>query len=171
MEPVYIPNLIHMSGRQQRYDIQEHLEGLDTLTPVNGKVSVAHHGNFLEVIAKAETIVTLSCDRCLQQYNHRLEVDVSELIWLEEAADLDEDESDAEVEVAMDDLVETLSPKGHFHPGEWLYEQLCLAIPQRQLCDSACPGIAIEDEASEPALQPIDQRWASLQAFKENLLN
>ena len=170
METIYIPNLLHAPEQKHEYDVQEHLEGLESLTPVSGRVQIVHNGNFLEVKAIAETIVTLACDRCLCQYNHRLQVNASELIWLQESVELDDSDEELEVEVAMDDLVETLSPKGTFSPGEWLYEQLCLAIPQRQLCDTDCPGIAVEASSSD-TLQPIDNRWASLQALKENLSN
>ncbi|MGK7889501.1 MAG: DUF177 domain-containing protein [Leptolyngbyaceae cyanobacterium] len=170
MESIYIPNLLNAPEHQQTYEVQEHLDHLSTLTPVNGRVQVIHNGNFLEVRAIAETIVTLTCDRCLQQYNHRLQLDLSELIWLEEPSEVDEE--GVEIEVPMDDLVETLPPRGYFHPSEWLYEQLCLALPQRQLCDADCSGIAVESTNAAPdTLQPIDQRWASLQVLKENLLN
>ncbi|MEM9216318.1 MAG: YceD family protein [Cyanobacteria bacterium P01_F01_bin.150] len=170
MELVYIPDLLNAYGQKRKWDVQDHLDGLESLTPVNGQLQVVHNGNFLEVQAIAETIVTLTCDRCLRQYNHRLEVSVAELIWLQEPVVLDEQDDELEVEVAMDDLVETLSPKGHFSPVEWLYEQMCLALPQRQLCDADCPGITVEDYNQEPQ-QTFDQRWASLQALKENLPN
>lgn len=170
MESIYIPNLLNASGQQQTYEVQEHLDNLSTLTPVNGRVQVTHNANFLEVKAIAETIVTLTCDRCLQQYNYRLHIDLSELIWLEEPFEVDE--GGAEIEVPMEELVETLPPKGYFYPNEWLYEQLCLALPQRQLCDVDCSGIVVESADHAPGLlQPVDQRWASLQVLKENLLN
>lgn len=173
MEIIYIPNLIHAPDQTYECDIQERLEGLDSLTPVTGKVQVVHNGNFLGVKAIAETIVTLTCDRCLCQYNHRLQINASELIWLQEDIIPSESpEEEIEVEVTMDDLVETLPPKGNFNPGAWLYEQLCLAIPQRQLCDTDCPGIAVETkDVKEESLQPVDQRWAALQALKNNLPN
>ncbi|WP_353772005.1 DUF177 domain-containing protein [Okeania sp. SIO2G5] len=133
-------------------------------------MQVVHNGNFLAVKAIAETIVTLACDRCLCQYNHRLQVNASELIWLQALIEPDEQDEGLEVEVPMDDLVETLDPKGYFNPGEWLYEQLCLALPQRQLCDAECSGIAIDSKAQD-ASPLIDQRWASLQSLKENLPN
>ena len=169
MDTYYIPNLINAPERKQEFNIQEHLDGLDTLTPVNGHIRITHNGNFLDVAAAAETIVTLTCDRCLCQYNHRLQVNLSELIWLEERIEGEEPDSDeVEIEVAMDDLVETLSPKGHFKPDAWLYEQLCLAMPQRQLCDVDCPGIDLDSSNTDSAA-PVDQRWASLKSLKENL--
>lgn len=111
--------------------------------------------------------MTLTCHRCLQNYNHRLTVGTSEIIWLDPAADLP-DEGPMERELAVEDLVETLSPQGYFDPSEWLYQQLCLAMPQRQLCDASCVGVQpVTRESSEKL---ADRRWASLEALKNNYL-
>lgn len=165
MNAIYIPHLAQMRGQTERVEIRDRLPGLETLTPVQGEVQVWHRGNYLEVKACAEAIITLSCDRCLQQYNHRLCIDTSELIWLQdEAAEAD---LPLEREVAYEDLIETLPPDGYFHPNEWLYEQLCLEIPHRQLCDRQCPGVELI-EAPETL---SDHRWASLEALKKQLSN
>jgi uncharacterized protein len=114
------------------------------------------------VSAHAEAILTLTCHRCLQQYNYRLVIDTSEMIWLDEAADKLYD-GPLEREVPLEDLIETLSPQGYFYPSEWLYEQMCLEIPQRQLCDAQCAGIQTATPSSE---EVSDRRWASLEALK-----
>lgn len=169
MEPIYIPQLLAVPEKKAKIQVEEFLPGLDTLTPVRGVVQVKHSGNHLQIAAQAEAIVTCSCNRCLQQYNHRLAIDTSEIIWLDDANE--EEDLPLEREVIVTDLVETLHPDGHFHPSEWLYEQMCLAIPVRQLCNQNCQGIQInpevEDSESEEQ-QPIDSRWASLKAFKKN---
>lgn len=167
MEAIYIPQLTKLPAQTAVLQVEEFLPGLETLTPVRGRIRVQHHGNYLEVSAQAEAIVTLTCHRCLQQYNHRLVVDTSEMIWLDESADKPYD-GPLEREVALEDLMETLPPQGYFHPSEWLYEQLCLEIPQRQLCDAQCAGIetATTPSASE---QASDRRWASLEALKKQL--
>jgi uncharacterized protein len=167
MDAIYIPQLIHFPDQTLSIAVSDYLPNFDTLTPVQGQIHVTHRGNYLEISAGAETIVTLTCDRCLQQYNHRLAVDKSELIWLEEPVQEPEVEG-VEREILFDELVETLSPHGHFYPGEWLYEQLCLEIPQRQLCDRQCPGIEVQPQYSFPS---IDSRWASLEALKGELSN
>ncbi|MDX2216090.1 MAG: YceD family protein [Oculatellaceae cyanobacterium bins.114] len=168
MDAIYIPHLLRASEQTETLEIHDYLSGLETLMPVQGVVRVTHQGNYLEVAAQAETIVTLMCDRCLKQYNHRLSIDTSELIWLEEAAE-DADNLPLEREITLEELVETLPPQGHFHPDEWLYEQLCLEIPQRKLCDLKCSGISLND--SLPASPPAngDRRWASLEALKRQL--
>jgi uncharacterized protein len=168
MEAIYIPGLTKAPEKTEVIQVEQFIPDLETLTPVRGQIRVQHHGNFLEVSASSETIVTLTCHRCLKQYNHRLTLDTSEIIWLDPAAD-QPDEGPIEREVAVEDLIETLPPQGYFDPSEWLYQQLCLEIPQRQLCDSLCKGIQPAPPAA--SAQPIDHRWASLEALKKQLPN
>ena len=167
MEAIYIPQLLKARQQTEVFQVDEFLPDLETLTPVRGRIQVEHHGNFLEVSAQAETIITLNCHRCLQQYNHRLSVDTSEIIWLDPTVDQPY-EGPLERELAVEDLVEALPPQGYFDPGEWLYQQLCLEIPQRQLCDSLCQGI---QPTTPDSNQLLDHRWASLEALKKQLPN
>ena len=165
MKALYIPQLAQAHERTETIEFKENLKGLQTLTPVQGSLKVTHQGSYLEVSAQAEAIVTLSCHRCLQQFNHRLSVAASELIWLANSDD-DSGTLPFDQDLSVDDLVESLPPDGYFEPTAWLYEQLCLAIPQKQLCDPKCRGI----EVSEAVLNPgIDRCWASLEALKGQL--
>jgi uncharacterized protein len=165
MEAIHIPWLLKLPEQTNEIQVNELIAGLETLTPVRGHLKVRHQGNYLEVSAQAETIITLTCHRCLQQYNHRLKLDASELVWLDESAN-QPDDGPLERETALDDLVETLPPQGYFQPDSWLYEQLCLAIPPRQLCDQQCPGIQVTDTESA---SPTDRRWEALEALKRQL--
>lgn len=167
MEPIYIPQLTKAPEQTQVIQVHDLLPGLETLTPVRGQIKVQHRDNYLEVSAQAETIITLTCNRCLQQYNHRLAINTSEIIWLDPAAD-EPDKGSLEREIALEDLLETLPPQGYFEPSAWLYEQLCLAIPHRQLCDAACTGIQLTQAQAE---KPVDHRWSSLEALKKQLPN
>lgn len=165
MEAIYIPHLLKAPKRQAEIIVNDMIPRLDTLTPVKGTVIVRHGGNFLEVTSQAETIVTLTCDRCLQHYNNRLELDASELIWLESELENIED-LPTEREVSLEDLSETLPPNGHFDPESWLFEQLSLTLPLRKVCGENCPGAA--KTSSKEELQ-VDRRWSSLAALKEQL--
>ncbi|MBD2439931.1 DUF177 domain-containing protein [Nostoc sp. FACHB-110] len=166
MDAIFIPQLTKAPERTEEIQVKEFLPGLDTLTPVRGRLRVQHHGNYLEVSGQAEAIITCTCNRCLQQYNHRLTLNTKEIIWLDEEANQAQD-LPLEREVAIEDLVETISPNGYFYPSEWLYEQMCLEIPQRQLCDLNCPGILTA--ANDSSDQPVDSRWAGLEALKRQL--
>ena len=167
MDAIFIPQLTKVPERTEEIQVQEFLPNLETLTPVRGLVRMRHHGNYLEVSGEADTIITCTCDRCLQSYNHRLTVQSSEIIWLEEASE-EELDLPLEREVAMDDLVETLSPQGYFEPSVWLYEQMCLEIPQRQICDADCTGIQANNSDVN---QSVDSRWASLESLKDRFIS
>jgi uncharacterized protein len=169
VEPIYIPHLANRRDKTLEIVVDRTFDDLDTLTPVRGKIGVKHCGNYLDISTRAETIVTLCCYRCLQQYNHRLQIHAQEVIWLDPAAQLPDD-GPLERETAIEDLVESLSPDGHFQPDTWLYEQLCLAIPQRQLCDRDCGGIKPPSESPEiVAPSTLDRRWGALSSLKQQL--
>ena len=164
MRAIHIPQLLNTPNKTISLDVDERLAGLETLTPVKGEMSVTHQGTYLEVKGKAGAIMTLECDRCLQSYNTRVQVDTSELVWLEEPPE----EDAVEKEVDLEDLVESVSPNGRFKPDEWLYEQMCLAIPQKQVCRPGCEGIEFKNP--EPSAdEPLDRRWAALSSLKQQL--
>ncbi|MGB7416031.1 MAG: DUF177 domain-containing protein [Thermosynechococcaceae cyanobacterium] len=161
MDRIYIPQLETASQQTELLQVNECLTGLESLTPVKGKLQVVHHGTYLQVDAQVETIVTLGCDRCLQQYNHRLVADASEVLWFEDEG------PELGVDITLDGPVETLSSQGYFEPNDWLYQQLCLEWPQRQICGPACTGM-------DPSLMTIgsdkgDLRWSALAALKQTL--
>lgn len=165
MNEIYIPHLLNAVDRTRSLAFETTFDNLATLTPVRAQVSIRHGTTFLDVRGNAQTIVTLTCDRCLQQYNHRVSVDAQEIIWLED--DLDSQEMPLEQEVNPDDLVESLSPYGYFDPETWIYEQVCLELPQRQICNEECEGLNV---AQAPANQPqVDERWSALESLKQQL--
>ncbi len=147
MDKVYIPQLQRMKDGTDTIEFREFFPDLPTLTPVQGVLQLSHRGAFLEVKVKAMAIMTLTCDRTLVQFNHRLEVDTSELIWLTDLAGK-EVAHHKEREIELDDLVESLSPTGYFDPNTWLYEQLCLALPY--------PVIAPDAPEHTPVIEELD---------------
>jgi uncharacterized protein len=165
MEPIHIPRLTRALEQTETLQFSEPIPGLETLTPVQGTIRASHRGTFLEIRAKVDTIITLTCDRCLQQYNYRLSITPSELIWLSETAE-DTEPVLLDQEIDSDDLVESLSPQGYFDPATWLYEQLCLELPQRQLCDAQCQGIEVPQSDESAA---VDRRWAGLESLRNQL--
>ncbi|MEM9772691.1 MAG: YceD family protein [Cyanobacteria bacterium P01_D01_bin.73] len=175
MDAIFIPHLLKAPKHTLYWDFKQIFRDLPTLTPVRGELWVTHRGNFIEVRAKAETIVTLTCDRCLNQYNQRLELDDSEIILLDVKANLPGIPG-AEKEVELEEMEESLSPQGHFEPEGWIYEQLCLALPVQQSCGDQCTGAdLLNNQKSEPEPEQsdskVDARWSALANLKEQLGN
>lgn len=161
MQSIYIPHLLKFPGQCEEIAVNDFLPDLETLTPIRGNLRVKHCQTFLEVTAKAEAIATLVCDRCLQHYNRRLQVDAKELIWLEESR-----EEFFQDRAIGDDFAEVLSPRGTFEPEVWLYEQFSLTMPLQKNCGEDCPGSPQVQGTEEPA---IDRRWAGLEVLKQKL--
>ncbi|MEO0947970.1 MAG: YceD family protein [Cyanobacteria bacterium J06641_5] len=168
MEEIHIPRLLSLPNRTEKLTFNGRLPDLDTLTPVRGMMDVTHCRTYLEVRAQAETIVTLTCDRTLQQYNHRLSVDTSEIIWLSAAA-VETDSSAKEVELSLDDLTESLPPNGYFDPQGWLYEQLCLALPLRQVSEESLGVDCNYTDTTADGTAAVDARWSALETLKDRL--
>jgi len=162
MDAIYLPQLEKARQQTERIQINECLTDLDSLMPVKGQLQVVHHGTYLQVSAQVETIITLTCDRCLQQYNYRLAADVSEILWFETT-----DSVDLDADITLDGPVETVSPQGYFEPDNWIYQQLCLQWPQCQICSQDCQGM--DQKLMTTGDQGSDQRWAALAALKKTL--
>lgn len=167
LRPVAIQELSGLAeGR--RWQLDEPLEALQSLTPVRGYVQAIHRGNLLEVEGEAATIVTLCCDRCLQHFNHPLHVQTRELLWLGEQARQQGLETslieagEAVLDLDPDTLTESLDPAGSFDPAHWAFEQLSLQLPTVNRCGPDCPGPASWGSAAPR----IDPRWAALQALQ-----
>jgi uncharacterized protein len=167
LTPFPISQLLQLPNQAFNTEFDGYLAELPTLTPIQGSLQVTHHHNYLEVQGRAKTITTLSCYRCLSQYNHRLQMETTELIWLQ-ARDNSAIDPLAEEETEWDDLVETLSPQADFDPSQWLYEQLCLTLPSKQLCDAGCQGIK-PVEKNGGSQSPIDRRWSALERLRQPL--
>ncbi len=157
MQKIYIPSIAKAVNRTQIIDFKEEIPDLATLTPPQGQITIQHCGNYLSIKAQAWSIVTLTCDRTLRQFNHRLVVDTTELIWLSDDPDSVED-----------DLSETLPPNGYFDPVTWLYEQFCLAMPFPQIAPDAPARVDMELSHDEKAT-PIDSRWSNLINLRSQL--
>ncbi len=165
---VPMSQLLQIPEKQLTVEVKDYLPDLETLTPVQGAIKIHHKGTFLEVSAQATAIVTLVCDRCLAQYNHRIALETTEILWLEEPEDLDNADW-VEREIETEDLIERISPTGSLDLTQWLYEQLCLAIPPQKLCDTSCDGIAVADEPEVTNEPVVDHRWAALAQLKQQM--
>lgn len=165
MDAIYIPRLLKAPDKTEEISLEDFIPGFETLIPIRGQMKIRHGGTFLDITVSAETIITLTCDRCLQQYNHRLSLETSELIWLDRSADLPTT-LPQEREIAWEDLSETLSPNGYFEPETWLFEQLSLSLPFRQLCSNECKKPSAPRRENDSL---IDSRWAALASLKKQL--
>ena len=171
LEPVPLQELRAL-GTAKVWDVEGELDELPSLTPVRGHVSAEHRGNVLAVEGKLSTIVTLCCDRCLNQFNQSLSCTPSELIWLgDEQPTADELELSGEV-AEMEGLVDVLDPRGQFDPQQWAFEQLNLLLPVVNHCGDHCPGppgLQRQPMLPDTKTKAVDPRWQALQQLQQQI--
>ena len=171
LEPVPLQELRTL-GAVKVWDVEGELDELPSLTPVRGHVSADHRGNVLAVEGKLSTIVTLCCDRCLNQFNQSLSCTPSELIWLgDEQPTAYELELSGEV-AEMEGLVDVLDPRGQFDPQQWAFEQLNLLLPVVNHCGDHCPGppgLQQQPVTSDAKPKDVDHRWQALQQLQQQI--
>ena len=171
LEPVPLQELRAL-GTAKFWDVEGELDELPSLTPVRGHVSAEHRGNVLAVEGKLSTIVTLCCDRCLNQFNQSLSCTPSELIWLgDEQPTADELELSGEV-AEMEGLVDVLDPRGQFDPQQWAFEQLNLLLPVVNHCGDHCPGppgLQQQPVIPDTKTKAVDPRWQALQQLQQQI--
>ena len=171
LEPVPLQELRAL-GTAKVWEVEGELDELPSLTPVRGHVSAEHRGNVLAVEGRLNTIVTLCCDRCLNQFNQKLSCTPSELIWLgDEQPTADELELSGEV-AEMEGLVDVLDPRGQFDPQHWAFEQLNLLLPVVNHCGDHCPGppgLQQQPVIPDSKTQGVDPRWQALQQLQQQI--
>ena len=167
LEPVALQELRALAAPRS-WSVEGRLEDLQTLTPVRGHLIAEHQGNVLAVQGALSTIVTLTCDRCLGQFNQQLSCRPEELIWLGASPPSDEQLQESEEIAEMEGLVECLDPRGAFDPEQWVFEQLNLLLPVVNHCGDHCPGPALSSRATDhvPERPAMDPRWQALLQLK-----
>jgi uncharacterized protein len=104
------------------------------------------------------------CVRCLEPIHDEIEVDFQELFVYEEKDDETDDE-DSGTSRLEGDLLD-LEPL--------LRDAVVLSLPFQPLCQDDCPGLCIEcgarlaDDPDHQHEEPIDPRWATLQALTQD---
>ena len=146
---------------------------LASLSPVSctGTVGPARDG----FLVRAHLMYTqgLMCTRCLEASEDEVSSDFELLVQVGDGSD-EPFASDAEIELAEEDL-DTITIEGEtLDTVPLIIEQLQLGIPMKPLCSSDCRGLcgicgANLNHGPCDCAEPVDPRWTGLEALKARL--
>ena len=170
LEPVPLRELQAL-GTSRTWVVDGQIKAMPSLTPVRGTLRAEHRGNVLEVEGSLQTIVCLTCDRCLGRFNQQLNANSKELIWLGDEP-TEELLADAGLDPdTPDGLVDCLDPRGDFEPERWVFEQLSLQMSVVNRCGDLCPGMpkSASTTTETSNVSAVDPRWDALRELQSSL--
>lgn len=154
---------------QQRllYSFKESLEGLDAVKPVVGDLTLSLGPWGVRVSGRVQTLLKLTCDRCLRPYFQSLNVEIDErLVYKSKDAQVPR-----ERELSRDDFVEPIPEDGVLDISDIVYQAVTLAAPTYCLCGAECPGPPTAEESGKslgqdkPERPAEDPRWKNLKTL------
>ncbi len=128
---------------------------------------ISRDGTRTRVKGKITTVISTDCSRCLEPVAKDIDLDFAAVF-----VDASDEPTDDEIEVAVDDLDESLITDDKIDMSEVVREQLILAMIEKVLCSEDCKGLCpqcggnrnlIDCKCEENA---IDPRWAALKNLK-----
>ncbi len=153
------------TGSTRDYEVDDLFAGPEGgMDRAQGWVRVVRtHQGFI-VRAELETQVSLTCSRCLDQFESR-----SELTMEEESFSKDDSETDQMIEPAEEKLGEIHLDDQHvLDMAEVVRQYVLTAVPIKPLCCEECSGLCPEcgtnlnKEKCKCNAAPVDPRWGSL---------
>ncbi len=158
---------------QQRLNtgFKETLAGLSAVKPVIGDLQIVLGSWGVQVSGRVQTLLKLTCHRCLRAYFQSLAVDIDERL----VHDLVDREGRRERELLRDDFVEVIPADGVLDISDIVYQAVTLATPTFCLCGAECPGPPLADSAGnkislgrdKPGSRE-DPRWKNLKTLFPN---
>lgn len=162
---------------QQRLNLnfKESIEGLNAVKPVLGDLVAAAHLTSIHVSGNVQTLLKLTCHRCLGPYFLNINLALDENI-LETPPEDWSAAASKEKELTAIDFVEYLAEDGTLDITDLVYQAVTLATPVTCLCGEDCPGPAFPDRDGHSSslnssnqvqneTDQIDPRWKNLKSL------
>lgn len=125
-------------------DFKESIDELSAVKPVLGEISISLNESGVRVSGKVQTLLKLSCHRCLRSYFHIMVVELDERFVYASLL-----ETPRERELRGDDFVEVIPKDGIIDISDVIRQALTLATPTYCLCGDECPGLPQKSSADD----------------------
>ena len=103
-------------------------------------------GDFIEVRGHLEGKIKLTCDRCLNEYDYELDIDIEETY----AKHALQDEYSQEFELQRGQFIIDLNGEKEIDIYDLLYQSVILNLPNKKVCGINCnEGMFVSDEDME----------------------
>jgi len=165
---VSIDELKSYPQQRKSFSFKETLSGIEAVKPVLGELTMSLDSVGVRLSGRLQTLLKLSCHRCLRPYFQSLSVDIDERFVHRSEAEVPR-----ERELLRDDFVEPIPADGVLDIGDVVYQAVTLATPTFCLCGPECPGPPLNEAAEQgnrlaagnESERPMDPRWKNLKTL------
>ena len=114
------------------YEFNEFMEefGCD----ISADLELKSLGQFIEISGNAQGKIKLTCDRCLNEYEYNLDIEIEETF----AKHSLQDEYSQEFELQRGQFITDLNGEKEIDIYDLLYQSVILALPNKKVCGISC---------------------------------
>ena len=144
------------------YEFHEIIKRLENDRMADGSITVYKTGYGVRIEGHIETDIELQCDRCLDVYTYRVNINIDEN-FIEGTIGSD---STKEYELTQGEFVEELNGRKEIDITDLIYQSIIIDLPGKKLCRAECKGS--KEFQSIHAEDEIDPR---MEIFKKISVN
>ena len=132
MTKILIEDIEKEPNKTMFYEFDEYMEefGAD----IYADLELKSLGQFIEVSGTAQGKLKLICDRCLQEFDYDLDIDIEETF----AKHSLQDEYSSEFELTRGQFITDLNGEKEIDIYDLLYQSVILALPNKKVCGINC---------------------------------
>ena len=147
---ISIDTIENANNKTVSVDFDELIDGIDCVTPVQAHLQLQSLGEFIEVKGNVKTIVKLQCDRCLENFDYKLDFDIDEMF----AKNALLEDYGQEYELKDGQFVTDLNGAESIDIYDLLYQSVIINLPNQKVCGINCKGkdFPTEENISDPRL-------------------
>jgi len=125
------------------YKFDEFMEEFGT--EIHAKLECKSIGDFIEISGNIKGNLKLVCDRCMEEYDYKLDIDIDETF----AKNSLQDEYSQEYEIQNGQFITDLNGADEIDIYDLLYQSVTLSLPNKKVCGINCKGIFVSDEMND----------------------
>ena len=132
MTKILIEDIEKEPNKTLFYEFNEFMEEFDA--EIYADLELKSLGQFIEVSGSAQGKLKLTCDRCLNEFDYDLDIEIEETF----AKQALQDEYTQEFELQRGQFVTDLNGEKEIDIYDLLYQSVILALPNKKVCGINC---------------------------------
>ena len=144
MNKVLIEDIEFEPNKVLHYSFDEYMEEFGS--NIKAELDLKSLGDFIEVTGNAKGKLNLTCDRCLNDFEYDLDIDIEETF----AKQALQDKYGQEFELTGNQFITDLNGEEEIDIYDLLYQSVILSLPNKKVCGINCnEGMFMSDEDIE----------------------